>query len=249
MCEGDGHEGVVAKRLTSRYVANKAASAWRKIKQTMELVCVVVGYRMGPNGLRDLQLAAVVDRLRRRGRVGSRFILNVRFLAARSQTALGETRLWQVGWSGGRIDAVHRRGDTGGMRRFISRFLLIALLAVIIGFYSLLAPTPHRIDEAHFELIKVGMTKAEVAAMFGVPAGQYDWAEPASLARIQLWMSAVRLAEAQQVRDRQLQLGIRFLNALEAANEGGVSESWVSRHGDFRVHFDGNNRVLLDNRG
>jgi len=31
------------------------------------------------------------------------------------------------------------------------------------------------------------------------------------------WMSAIRLTQAQQVRDRQIQLGIRFLTALEAA--------------------------------
>jgi bifunctional non-homologous end joining protein LigD len=55
-----GHEGVVAKRLTSRYTPNQRGTAWRKMKQTMELVCVVVGYRTGPRGLRDLQMAAVI---------------------------------------------------------------------------------------------------------------------------------------------------------------------------------------------
>jgi len=35
-----------------------------------------------------------------------------------------------------------------------------------------------RIDEAHFQLITEGMTEAEVEAIFGVPAGSYDWARP-----------------------------------------------------------------------
>src|SRR5688572_7431137 len=129
------------------------------------------------------------------------------------------------------------------MRRFISRFLLIALLAGVVGVYPLLAPMPHRIDPAHFELIREGMTKADVEAIFGVPAGRYDWAEPDSLGRIQLWMTGVRPAQAQAVRDRQIQLGIRFLTALEAVNEGGASEMWVSRHGAFTVHFSAAGRV------
>jgi hypothetical protein len=44
--------------------------------------------------------------------------------------------------------------------------------------YPLLAPPPHRIDEAHFQLIAEGMTEAEVEAIFGVPAGSYDSARP-----------------------------------------------------------------------
>jgi hypothetical protein len=65
------------------------------------------------------------------------------------------------------------------MRRF-SRLLLLALVAIVIGFYPLLAPTPHRIDQEHFDLIQEGMMKADVEAIFGVPAGNFDWAEPDS---------------------------------------------------------------------
>jgi hypothetical protein len=36
--------------------------------------------------------------------------------------------------------------------------------------WTMLAPPPHRIDEAHFQLITEGMTGAEVEAIFGVPA-------------------------------------------------------------------------------
>jgi ATP-dependent DNA ligase len=56
-----GHEGVVAKRLSSRYTPNKRGTAWRKIKQTMELPCAVIGYRKDGSGLRDLLLAAMVN--------------------------------------------------------------------------------------------------------------------------------------------------------------------------------------------
>jgi hypothetical protein len=83
---------------------------------------------------------------------------------------------------------------TGGMRRF-SRLLLLVLVAIVIGFYPLLAPTPHRIDQAHFELIQDGMTKADVEAIFGVPPGQYDWAEADSVAHLMRAVAAARLAE------------------------------------------------------
>jgi bifunctional non-homologous end joining protein LigD len=56
-----GYEGVVAKRLTSCYLPNQRGTAWRKIKETMELPCAVIGYRAGPDGVRDLLLAAMVD--------------------------------------------------------------------------------------------------------------------------------------------------------------------------------------------
>jgi bifunctional non-homologous end joining protein LigD len=46
-----GHEGVVAKRLTSRYEPNRRSGAWRKVKRRDELPCVVIGYRQGRTGL------------------------------------------------------------------------------------------------------------------------------------------------------------------------------------------------------
>jgi ATP-dependent DNA ligase len=54
-----GHEGVVAKRLTGRYLPNQRG--WQKIKQTFDLPCVVIGYRTGPDGLRDLVMATLLD--------------------------------------------------------------------------------------------------------------------------------------------------------------------------------------------
>ena len=56
-----GFEGVVAKRLNSRYTPNKRGRAWRKIKHTTELPCAVIGYRTGADGLRDLLVAAMVN--------------------------------------------------------------------------------------------------------------------------------------------------------------------------------------------
>jgi bifunctional non-homologous end joining protein LigD len=56
-----GHEGVVAKRLTSRYTPSRRTGSWLKIKQTADLPCVVIGYRAGVDGLRDLLMAALVD--------------------------------------------------------------------------------------------------------------------------------------------------------------------------------------------
>jgi ATP-dependent DNA ligase len=56
-----GFEGVVAKRLGSHYLPNRRGTAWRKVKQTTEMPCAVIGFRAGADGLRDLQLAAMVD--------------------------------------------------------------------------------------------------------------------------------------------------------------------------------------------
>lgn len=56
-----GHEGVVAKRITSRYSPNNRSKAWQKIKQKMQMPCAVIGYRVGPEGLRDLFMASTVD--------------------------------------------------------------------------------------------------------------------------------------------------------------------------------------------
>jgi len=56
-----GHEGVVAKRLTSRYASNKRNRAWQKIKQKMAMPCVVIGYHLDRDGLRDLVMASLVD--------------------------------------------------------------------------------------------------------------------------------------------------------------------------------------------
>jgi len=50
------------------------------------------------------------------------------------------------------------------------RILLSLLIASITFFYPLLAPTPHRIDQAHADLITKGMPREQVEAIFGVPS-------------------------------------------------------------------------------
>jgi hypothetical protein len=58
-----------------------------------------------------------------------------------------------------------------------SRLILVVLIASFTLLYPLLAPPAHRIDKAHFAMIRPGMTRAEVESIFGVPSGEYDWAE------------------------------------------------------------------------
>jgi hypothetical protein len=60
------------------------------------------------------------------------------------------------------------------MQRFL-RISAVTALALITFLYPLGAPPRHRIDERHFKLIRPGMTEAEVEAIFGAPAGVYDW--------------------------------------------------------------------------
>lgn len=73
------------------------------------------------------------------------------------------------------------------MRRRWTRMPLITLIVLITFLYPLLAPTPHRIDQTHADFIVRGMTKQQVEAIFGVPAGSYDWAEPESVSPFMVW--------------------------------------------------------------
>jgi bifunctional non-homologous end joining protein LigD len=54
-----GHEGVMAKQLSSRYQAGQRSPAWRKIKPVQTLACVIVGYTVERHGLHSLLLATV----------------------------------------------------------------------------------------------------------------------------------------------------------------------------------------------
>jgi ATP-dependent DNA ligase len=54
-----GHEGVMAKHLSSRYAPGKRSAAWRKIKPAGMLACVVVGYTAGREGVQPLLVATV----------------------------------------------------------------------------------------------------------------------------------------------------------------------------------------------
>jgi len=54
-----GHEGIMAKHLTSRYQPGKRSPAWKKIKPVQVLPCVIVGYRPGREGVHSLLVASV----------------------------------------------------------------------------------------------------------------------------------------------------------------------------------------------
>jgi DNA ligase D-like protein (predicted ligase) len=67
-----GHEGVMAKRLTSHYFPGRRSPSWRKIKPAQEVPCVVIGYTPGQHGIRSLLVAAVrAGALRYVGRLAS----------------------------------------------------------------------------------------------------------------------------------------------------------------------------------
>ncbi len=56
------HEGVMAKRLDSRYLPGKRAAVWQKIKPRCEVVCAIIGYTRGRHfPLRSLLLAAACN--------------------------------------------------------------------------------------------------------------------------------------------------------------------------------------------
>ena len=67
------------------------------------------------------------------------------------------------------------------MRRYLKHGVPVGLFLLVTLFYPLLAPTPHRIDEAHFKQIRIGMTLEEVASIFGAPPGKYDGRFPVML--------------------------------------------------------------------
>lgn len=66
-------EGVMAKRLSSKYLPGKRTGDWAKIKNRLAMPCVVVGYEPSEEyGLKSLIVASAVEgELRCVGRVGS----------------------------------------------------------------------------------------------------------------------------------------------------------------------------------
>ena len=68
-------EGIVAKRLDSRYLPGQRTDAWTKIKQAYHMHCLILGYLSAPDDpddLRSLIIATDEDgQLRCIGRVGS----------------------------------------------------------------------------------------------------------------------------------------------------------------------------------
>lgn len=65
-------EGVVAKRLSSRYLPGKRTDAWLKIKRTQRVYCAVLGFQQTGDDLRSLLVAVDAGgELRYAGKVGS----------------------------------------------------------------------------------------------------------------------------------------------------------------------------------
>jgi DNA ligase D-like protein (predicted ligase) len=52
-----GHEGIMAKLQTSRYLPGRRSSAWRKIKPAQVLPCVIIGYTPSREGCHSLLVA------------------------------------------------------------------------------------------------------------------------------------------------------------------------------------------------
>jgi hypothetical protein len=133
---------------------------------------------------------------------------------------------------------------------------LIALFLVgVLGLYPLLAPPPHRIDKAHCDLIKEGMTKDEVESIFGAPPGEYDFAET-KVALYQLRISAVHTAlrwKRESISDAAERAAVYefYVAQFHAAQALRVRQRWPSErstwtgcHGAFTVSFDEQGRVI-----
>jgi bifunctional non-homologous end joining protein LigD len=54
-----GHEGVMAKHQNSRYLPGRRSAAWKKIKPTEVLPCVIIGYTPRREGIHSLLVASV----------------------------------------------------------------------------------------------------------------------------------------------------------------------------------------------
>ena len=135
------------------------------------------------------------------------------------------------------------------MKRRIGRAAILLATATILFFYPFLAPPPHRIDQAHFDMIKSGMTEAQVESIFGVPAGEYDWAVNQPM---HVWADVsyftVKSWRASGTTPQQLvSFDIRPVDidcpAIFPGSWLTEVKSWTGRHGAFHVVFDRRGRV------
>jgi len=116
--------------------------------------------------------------------------------------------------------------------RWRRRLIALSLIS-LLGLYPLLAPPPHRIDQAHCDLIKEGMTKDEVESIFGVPPGEYDFAEQTfSGYRFRVWVRATGRSTLLNLTS----VGSSPITVLEWS-------TWTGREGAFTVWFDVRGRV------
>ena len=121
------------------------------------------------------------------------------------------------------------------MRRW-PRLLMAGMLVAGVGLYPLLAPPPHRIDQAHLDRITAGMTPEQVEAVFGAPAGEYDWAEsdPRGLAALDVYLVALQL----EAMANMTESGSRVREFIQTGYLKPVTRTWTSRHGTFVVLFN-----------
>jgi hypothetical protein len=130
----------------------------------------------------------------------------------------------------------------------IRRPLILAILVIITLFFPLLAPPRHRIDDAHFRLIKGGMTEAEVEAVFGVPAGDYDWAVRNNSTRFNVLALFTAGARDKTLVDHPA-FADQFLFVSVLNGDDARVRTWCSRHGVFHVGFDHHGRVAVTGAG
>jgi hypothetical protein len=123
------------------------------------------------------------------------------------------------------------------------RRLIVLFVVGLLGLYPLLAPPPHRIDKAHCDLIKEGMTKDEVESIFGAPPGEYDFAEQKAFR----YQGLIRFAAVRRIHTT-LDLSSVQVQPLTVNHYVRIWPSdwstWTGRHGAFTVSFDEEGRVI-----
>src|SRR5262245_24797674 len=121
------------------------------------------------------------------------------------------------------------------MKRRLCRGLVIVVLAAITLLLPLLASS-HRIDEAHRNLIREGMTAADVESLLGVPAGTYDWAvRDESEYRLAYYRVLLHYQHVKATRSAQTLSAKKLAVALRDSNWAENAQTWTSRHGSVTI--------------
>jgi len=146
------------------------------------------------------------------------------------------------------------------------RLSIAGLLVCLLGLYPLLAPPAHRIDKEHFDLIRNGMTLAEVKSIFGQSAGNYDWAVTDDARTWSFTVTNLNVLAATSDIQAEVavlnELNVDLLAQIETINIAKLSkprtvvwttlsrqirssdtQAWISRHGAGAVWFDRDGRV------
>ena len=143
-----------------------------------------------------------------------------------------------------------------------SRIVLIVILTGLLGLYPLLAPPPHRIDQSHADLIIRGMSREQVEAIFGVPPGDYDWAESDGDSATLLLLSDLLLRDSTSLQKVANIDGDGAVDLIITTPQSGTvvvdlagrlvqninsSSTWTSRQGSFTIWFDASGHVTFTN--